>query len=227
MTQLSLPIKISTHMTFANYIEFANSQIVQLLKQELKNNTTNFIYLWGNSSSGKTHLLQASALAAIDNNKKVAYLDFNKPIVDINLLDMINFDLICLDNIDNLNDKEQRELFELYNKVKLSTSKLIVSAKRPPKELEFSINDIKTRLSFALTFHLKNPNDEEKKIILEKKATAKGLIIKNNIYKYLLNNQNRDLKFLLKIIDKIDKKSIQEKKPITLNLLKQVLADYH
>ena len=57
--QLTLGVHLSDHATFANYYAGDNLAAVATLEQlATKESSEQFIYLWGEQSVGRTHLLQ-------------------------------------------------------------------------------------------------------------------------------------------------------------------------
>jgi DnaA family protein len=129
---------------------------------------------------------------------------------------------VCIDNIEDASDTQQQELFDLYNQIKHTQTKLIVSAQNLPSELDL-LKDLKTRLSLAVNFTLENLSDEQKTTILQNKMADKNIHINDKIYAYLFKHYSRDLSELLSAIEQLDEASLQKKTGITVPLIKQVL----
>jgi DnaA family protein len=218
--QQLLPIELNLEMLFDNWQQTQSTQPV--LNTLQKDTNTQIIYLFGAKGLGKTHLLQATVHQSLELDKKTIYLDLKKDIDSEIWQQLETFDVICLDNIDNLNTEQQVLLFNLYNKVVVNKLRLIVSAKVSPKNLNYNLVDLKTRLSLSLIFALAPYNDDDLKNILYAKVKEQKLLINDNIFNYLLNTFERDLSHLLIIIEKIKHYAIETKQKVSLPLVKKV-----
>jgi DnaA family protein len=209
-------------MLFDNWQQTQNT--LPILNALQKDTNAQIIYLVGSNGLGKTHLLQAMVHHSLELDKKTIYLDLKKDIDSAIWQQLETLDIICLDNIDNLNAEQQHLLFNLYNKVVVNKLRLIVSAKVSPKNLDYDLVDLKTRLSLSLVFALTPYNDNDLKNILYAKVKEQKLLINDNIFNYLLNTFERDLSQLLVIIEKIKHYAIETKQKVSLPLVKKVTA---
>ena len=222
MRQQLLPISLNIEMLFDNW---QTTKSTQTLLHTLQQTTTSqVIYLYGEKGLGKTHLLQAVVHQALSNKKETIYLDFNKSIPDDIWQKLDTLEVICLDNIDNLNEEQQYFLFELYNKVKTKHLRLILTAQVTPNHLNYALVDLKTRLNLSLIFSLSRYEDEDLKIILIAKIKEQKLLINDNIFNYLLNTFDRDLSHLLTVIEKIKCYVIENKQKVSLPLVKKITS---
>jgi DnaA family protein len=181
------------------------------------------LFISGEYSSGKTHLLQGCIFSALDKNLKAIYVDIKQelPVGFLNIL--ADYDWVCIDNIDQLNATQQQELFNLYNQIKHTKTKLIISAKVLPNEL-IALKDLKTRLSLAVVYVIYQLTDVEKIMAIKLKMQDKNLNIDEKVYAYLFKHFSRDLSVILVAIDKLDKKSLQQKSVISIPFAKKILA---
>jgi DnaA family protein len=150
------------------------------------------------------------------------YLDFAQEMPDGILNGLENNNWVCIDNVDYLDENQQQELFDLYNRATQTSVKLIVSGPVLPSELTL-LKDLKTRLSLATIFCLEALDDKSKKDIIQQQMNERNLKIDRKIYDYLFKYYSRDLTDLLAAIDQLDKASLQQKNKITIPLIKQVL----
>ena len=114
-------------------------------------------------------------------------------------------------------------LFNLFNESKKTNTKLIITGADAPNNLNLR-KDISSRLNWQLVYQLKTLTDDEKKIALTKHAEGKGIVLDKKIIDYCMANLNRDLHYLIAIIDALDEWSLKTKRPITIPLLKQLLV---
>ncbi len=222
MNQLGLPFSLDSKMLLGRFIGEKNQQIVKHINQLFENNTAAVVYVYGDKSSGKTHLLQGVTLEALERGKQAAYIDFKQTLPQGIFNTLENFEWLCLDNISYLNATQQTELFDLYNRAKQNKVKLIVSDLNPPNELNL-LKDLCTRLSLSTVFSLENLADLDKKDILKGKMIDRNIQINDSVYDYLIKYCSRDLALLLLTINQLDQTSLELKKPITVAFVKKTL----
>ncbi len=223
MDQLGLPFALNAKMLWCNFIGDKNQQIVEFLTHLFTHPSSSVVYVYGGKSSGKTHLLQGCTFEALDRSQRVVYLDFGQDMPEGVLNGLEGNDWVCIDNVECLNETQQQELFDLYNRSASTSVKLLVSGNVLPSDLNV-IKDLKTRLSLTTLFGLEALSDECKKNIIAQKMNERNLRVEHKIYDYLLKYYSRDLTDLLNAIDQLDKASLQQKNRITIPLIKQVLS---
>ena len=222
MNQLGLPLALNTKMLWRNFSGDKNQQIIEFLTNLFSQSSASVVYVYGDKSSGKTHLLQGCAFEALEQSLGVVYLDFAQEMPDGILNGLEVNDWICIDNVHCLDENQQQELFDLYNRATHTSVKLIVSGPALPGELTL-LKDLKTRLSLATIFCLESLDDKSKKDIIQQQMNERNLKIDRKIYDYLFKYHSRDLTDLLSAIDQLDEASLQQKNNITIPLIKQVL----
>jgi len=222
MNQLGLPLALNTKMLWRNFSGDKNQQLIEFLTNLSSQSSASVVYVYGDKSSGKTHLLQGCAFEALEQSLGVVYLDFAREMPDGILNGLEDNDWICIDNVHCLDENQQQELFDLYNRATHTSVKLIVSGPALPGELTL-LKDLKTRLSLATIFCLESLDDKSKKDIIQQQMNERNLKIDRKIYDYLFKYHSRDLTDLLSAIDQLDEASLQQKNNITIPLIKQVL----
>lgn len=222
MNQLGLPFALDSKMLLGCFVGEKNQQIVKYINQLFEGDTSAVAYIYGDKSSGKTHLLQGVTLEALERGKQAAYIDFKQTLPQGIFSTLENFDWLCLDNISCLNESQQTELFDLYNRTKHNKVKLIVSDLNPPNALNL-LKDLCTRLSQSTVFSLEHLSDLDKKNILKGKMAERNININDSVYEYLIKYCSRDLTLLLSTINQLDQTSLELKKPITVAFVKKIL----
>ena len=222
MNQLGLPFALNAKMLWRNFSGDKNQQIIEFLTSLFDQSSASVVYIYGDKSNGKTHLLQGCTFEVLERSLAVVYLDFAQEMPDGILNGLEDNDWVCIDNVDFLDENQQQELFDLYNRATHTSVKLIVSGAVLPGELTL-LKDLKTRLSLATIFCLESLDDKSKKDIIQKQMNERNLKIDRKIYDYLFKYHSRDLTDLLSAIDQLDEASLQQKNNITIPLIKQVL----
>lgn len=223
MRQLHLPVLLNSRMHLKYFIGNKNRQILDFIETLFNDNHSSTVVVSGNQSNGKTHLLQGCTFIAMKKQLNAVYIDMKQPPPKGFITDLSTFDWVCIDNIDKTNVQQQQELFDLYNRIQYTQTKLIVSTQNLPMESNL-FQDLKTRLSLAVNFILERLTDKQKITILQNKMIEKNININNTIYLYLFKHYSRDLNDLLNAINQLDESSLQKKSNITIPLIKTVLS---
>ena len=82
--------------------------------------------------------------------------------------------------------------------------------------------DLRTRLGWGLVFQMQPLNDAEKRAALTQHALGLGFELEPQVADYLLNHYPRDLGNLLRVLEALDRLSLETKRAITLPLLRQL-----
>lgn len=228
MQQLPLDIELHSDATFANFMVGENQLLLQKL-EAICQGESEFIYVYSEPGHGRSHLLQALTHAYSEQNpdKLIAYLPLENSMLVPQMLDgLVAFDCVSLDGIEKvIADKDwQTAIFNLYNQLKEQGKSLLITGLNAPSQLALDLKDLKSRLSAMFIYNIRPLNDEEKLILLQRKAEEKGLELSTEVAQYLLARQQRDLPTLLGILDKLDQASLQAKRKLTIPFVKEVLG---
>ena len=195
MKQMLLALSPTPKQSFENFVVGQNIEVVHTLKQIISNKLPiQFIYLWGNEGSGKSHL----AHNASDHG------------------------FIIHDDVHLLDELGQIELFNTYNRCKESNQNMLVTGLYSPLQMKLR-DDLATRLAWGVTYEVIGLSDEEKKLALLKHADERGMNLNMDIIDYCLKYLKRDMPNLFSILEALDKWSLTYKRPITLPLLKEII----
>jgi len=195
MKQLLLDIKPASPPTLQNFMAGRNAEAVASLNAAANNTAqSKFIYLWGETGSGKSHLLSACKAIGM------------RVVDDVHLLD---------------NDA-QIDLFNTYNQLKENGGTLITAGLHAPTQMGLR-DDLATRLAWGLVYQLHPLNDAEKALALQNHAAERGIRLPTEVVDYCLRYLRRDLSTLMATLDALDEWSLTTKKPVTVPMLRQLL----
>lgn len=233
--QLALSVQLPDDETFQSYQSDINSSAVKQLttfvnqgKEELSvaKQITGF-YLFGLSGVGKSHLLHASCALAHDVGKSSLCLSFSElQHLSVEVLEGLEqIDLVCLDDIHLIEQQPiwQQAVFDLYNRLSEQNHCLLISGDKTVNELNFSLADLTSRLSWGYVEQIKPLSDEEKLHAVVFRAHQRGLFLGDDVANFLMTRWSREMKNLLDALDKLDKASIREQRRITIPFIKDVL----
>lgn len=199
MKQLLLDIEAPPKPSIENFVVGSNAEALNSLHLAMHGNAqTRFIYLWGESGSGKTHLLEA--FQQIANGQNIQFVD----------------------NVQALSDAQQIDLFNTYNQLRDNDGTLITAGIAAPTQMGLR-DDLATRLAWGLTYQLHPLSDEEKALALKNYANARSMKLPDEVIEYCLRYLRRDLPSLISTISALDLWSRTNKRAVTIPLLKQLL----
>lgn len=223
--QLTLNLNFHDENNFENFVTGQNLELISTLKNFIIPFEWDCMLLYGPTSIGKTHLLQAASSNAIADGKSVFYFEFNT--IDARLLDGLEqFDLIVLDDIDNMFGKADCEeaLFDCYNRLQAANKRLILSTKSTPSELKIDLPDLRSRLLASIIYQVKALNDDDKITALKLRAKSRGLALSDEVAQYMIHHYSRDFANLILALDKLDEASLKNKRRLTIPFVKEILG---
>ena len=167
---------LNKNFTFDNFIVNGNNQFaktVALSVAEQPGTSHNPLFIYGNSKSGKTHLMYAIGNYIKENSKKkILYVNASTFLKDFSKnyknndsnSDTINtfkkkyrtVDILLIDNIQCLatNTKAQQEFFHTFNTLYGDNKQIVISSDKSPEELELFDDRLKNRFNWGLTIEL-------------------------------------------------------------------------
>lgn len=226
--QYTLDIALRKFATFETFVNPEDNELLSVL-QELTRPTQEprQYFLWGAAQTGKSHLLQAicNRLAATD--QKAVYLPLKELVnSDSNVLrDLHQLDVICIDDIDQVvgNKDWDQALFQLINELRAANKSLVMTALQTPSGANISLPDLASRLVWGPVYKLTHLTDEQKEVVIQLHAKARGFEVSSEVCSYLLKRYPRELKKLVELLDQLDKQSLAQQCKVTVPFVKSVL----
>ena len=117
----------------------------------------------------------------------------------------------------------QKAVFDLFNRVIEQNKRLIITGDQSVPQLNLGLADLVSRLSWGMTDQIKPLDDEEKLIALKFRAQQRGLLLSDEVAKYLLSHLSREMTHLILALDELDEASIREQRKITIPFIKAIL----
>ena len=216
--QMLLDLKPEQPPTLDNFVVGANGELLQRLRDLCDSHSFEALYLWGSAGSGKSHLLAATAGAAA-RNRPVALLNGADAGGE---LPLTPGSLLVIDDIEALNAEAQIGLFRAFNAARFTGLALLLSGQEPPLRLGLR-EDLRTRVGQTLIYEIQALSDEEKAAALRQHAIERGMLMEPAVVQYLLRHGRRDLPSLMAMLGSLDRASLEQKRPPTLPLLRELM----
>lgn len=211
MHQLILDLLPESPPTLDNFVTGGNTETLGTLTEWLAGirQDTSFC-LWGEEGCGRTHLLLASDFDYVD------------AAANPSLTGLGETGQLAVDNVELLDATGQIALFNHFNRLKMDGGRLLTAAPQPPAHLALR-EDLRTRLGSGLISRLLPLSDDEKAAALAAQARERALKLSPEAIDYLMRHAPRDMRTLSMLIVAIDQYTLEQKRPATLPLLRELL----
>ena len=221
--QLPLGISIRPSVDFSSFIVGRNGEALSHLRTQ----RDPFIYLWGESGCGKSHLLQAACGLAHAEGRRPAYLPLKseQEMDPVMLEGLDGFALVCIDDLERIAGQEvwERAIFNLFNLLRENGAQLVVTADRPPASLSLGLPDLSSRLTWGPCYHLLPLDDDERLELLMASAERRGMKMSPETASFLLQRTPRDIHFLTLLMDRLDSASMAAQRRLTIPFVRKTL----
>jgi len=182
---------LNERYTFDTFVQgVSNEMAYKATLSVIKNDNViyNPLFIYSESSLGKTHLLQALAHKAIKENKSAIYVTaeifLNDLIKNIAYMTMDSFqskyrkcDILLIDNIQFILGKEgmQEELLYTLEELSLLGKQIVIAGLQAPFKMTKIEKRLQNVLSSGLVIEITKPQSEMNIELLKKKSEQKGI----------------------------------------------------
>jgi chromosomal replication initiator protein len=235
---------LNPNYTFERFIEgdcnrLARSASLAIAQQPGKTQFNPFL-IYGGVGLGKTHLIQAIGNYVRANHKaeSIMYVsserfttEFVQSIQHNRASDFSMFyrsiDLLVIDDAQFFGGKEktQEEFFHIFNALHQSGKQIVLSADRPPRDIEGIEERLLSRFQWGLSADMQPPDLETRIAILQRKAEDDGILIDQEIIEFIGHNIKSNIRELEGALIRLLAFSTLNKAEIDLALAKDVLRD--
>lgn len=245
MTQMHSGANLNLKFKFENFVVGENSKMAYSIAKLVAENPAqmyNPLFIYGGSGLGKTHLMQAIGHYALFNlsRKKVKYIrtqDFvNQYINGLREKDktgsMINFrqkfkhvDILLIDDIQFIESKTRfmEELFNIFDTLQQLNKQIVITSDRLPKDIPTLPDRLRTRFEMGIVVDIQPPPYETRVKILKKWAEDMRLDIKDDVFDFIAQNFNNNVRELEGAFNKVTAFADIQKTDITLDFVQYVL----
>ncbi len=180
-------------------------------------------YLWGDSGSGKTHLLMSVREALRNRGARVGWLDASMHALP-------EFDdgwtAILMDDVHLYTAAQQHVAFNWFVNAlapKVGEPRAVLAAGLlPPADLRLR-EDLRSRLGWGHVFALECLDESQRRCVLRQRADARGLVLRDDVMDFMLARFTRDLGSLAAMLDRLDAYALSTQRAVTIPLIKAML----
>jgi DnaA family protein len=227
MKQLALDIGLATGPTLAGFFPGPNESALRHLGVWIGDapapaaHSIVPVYLWGESGSGKTHLLEAVRSALREHGASVGVLHAG-------MMQPPEFDerwgAVLMDDVHLYNPVQQHVAFNWFVNAQTLQRGVLAAGALPPADLALR-EDLRTRLGWGNVFHLQLLSEAERRAVLRQAADARGVLLADEVLDYMLHRFSRDLGSLMELLDQLDGYALQTQRAVTIPLIRSMLEN--
>ena len=177
----------------------------------------NFLNICGEKFSGKTHLTNIFL-------KKFKGIKIEaKNLKNEDLKELQIHENILLNNLDK--NIDERLIYSLFNIVDQDNKFLIVNSLIPIIEINFKLEDLRSRTKNFLIANINQPDDELMFALILKNLSDRQIVIDKKLIDFIVKRIERSYGKIFEFIYKIDEISLKKKKPIDFKIIKEALKE--
>ncbi|MDB4157463.1 DnaA/Hda family protein [Candidatus Pelagibacter sp.] len=177
----------------------------------------NFLNISGEKFSGKTHLTNIF-LKKYNGIRVVSSL-----LTDENLKIIKPYQNVVLEDL-NLNVNEKL-IYSLFNIIDQDNKFLIITSSEPVAEIDFRLEDLKSRTKNCLLAKIENPDDELMFALILKNLSDRQITLDKKLIDFIIKRVERSYGKIFEFIYKIDRISLKKKKSIDFKIINEALEE--
>jgi DnaA-homolog protein len=226
--QMSLDLRLRDSASFENFCVGNNRELTERLQRAVADDRSHAsvpLFLWGESGSGKSHLLQAVCRAAQIRGQVPVYVPLGSvEITPAVLEDAEQTFLVCLDDVQAIARQRDWEiaLFALYERARASGTRLVAAATAAPASLGLAMPDLATRFGWGTVYQLHALDDAGKLEALCLRAANQGFELSIEVARYILSRYPRDLHTLFALLERLDRAALASQRRVTVPFIQSL-----
>lgn len=230
--------------TFETFVVGNNNRFAHAAALAVGDNpakTYNPLFIYGGVGLGKTHLMQAVGNRILQKNPSTRLVYVTSEQFTNHLINSIkdgtndpfrkkyrDTDALLMDDIQFIAKKErvQEEFFHTFNTLYENGKQIIISSDKPPRDIPFLEERLKSRFEWGLLADISCPDYETRVAILRKKALDENIIIDDGILANIATKIDSNIRELEGVFNKIVARASLTHSPITIELAENVINEF-
>lgn len=236
---------INPKFTFDSFVVGASNEFSYHAAKAVAENpgdAYNPLFIHGGTGLGKTHILMAIAnyIKLHKPRVKVLYATceqfLNQMVESLSKSKLTpqafrnkfrNVDVLLIDDVQFISGKQsfQTEFFHTFNELVMQNKQIVLSSDRPPEEIEFLEDRLRTRFAGGLLADVQTPDIETRIAILRKKSEEQKCLVDFKVLAYIAETSEADIRTLIGKLTRVIFASKLHERPITIDLVKEALKE--
>ena len=230
MKQIPLDIGLTPRPRLHTLVEGENGRLLTHVREALQQRQPQTVptYVWGPGGSGKTHLLQAVMQELHEQGLSAGWLDASTPCGGYPREFDPRWSAVLLDEVELYSPEQQHTAFNWF--INAMTPQqgeprwVLAAGSLPVADLPLR-EDLRTRLGWGQVHALQALGDEDVRKALQQGAAERGLELGDEVVNYMLSRFSRDLGSLNELLGMLDGYALEQRRALTVPLLKQMLNE--
>lgn len=239
-------MNINTDKTFENFVVGTSNKFAFHAAKTVANLSEktdyhcNPLFIYGDTSIGKTHLINAICNEATSNfpNIKITYVtaeefinEFifalgNRNLDDFNKKYKSNTDLLIIEDIQFMLDKlaTQEEFFHVINTLMSNKKQVVITSDRAPKNISDVFDKLFSRLTYGVIVEIAQPDYETKNEIIKAIAEKQNFEISEEISHYIAENIKTNVFIIEGIVNSINAICLCKSQLPTIEMAQEIMS---
>lgn len=233
---------LNPRYTFENFVvgnsnSYAFAAAENVVNFPAQNN--NPLFLYGKSGLGKTHLMQAIGNEVLKRNPNMCVLYVTSEQFTNDMVNCLkekkmevfrqryrDVDMLLVDDVQFIEGRDgtQEEFFHTFNDLHMKNKQIVLTSDRKPKDLITLEERLRTRFEWGLAIDVVLPDYETRVAILRKKAESLNINLKSEVYEYIAERINSNVRELEGALSKMIAYAGISHKEIDIDLAEFALA---
>lgn len=245
LKKIKVESQLNASYTLDNFIEGECNRLARsagyAVSEKPGGTSFNPLLIYGGVGLGKTHLAHAIGIQMKEKfpEKIVLYVTaerFQTQFVDAirsnNKNDFVHFyqmiDFLIIDDVQFFSGKEKTQdvFFHIFNHLHQTGKQLILTSDKPPIEMQGVEQRLLSRFKWGLSADLQIPDLETRIAILDNKIRIDGINMPKDVAEYLAYSITTNIRELQGALVTLLAQSSFNKKPITIELAKQMIDKF-
>lgn len=219
-TQLPLNFPYNPTFRFDDLVMTESNRMAFQLIDHWPNWAFPIAVLVGKEGAGKTHF--SSVWLQKTNALSVHRNEIDQAVA------MASLGRACLIEDIDAGEISETGLFHLMNSIKQANldkrqATLLITARTVPSAWNLTLNDLKSRLNSVMLVAINQPDDALLTAVAFKLFSDKQIIVHPDAVSYLVSRCERSLFALRRVIDSVDRLTLQRKRKVTRAVISEVL----
>ena len=120
---------------------------------------------------------------------------------------------------------DENLIYTLFNIIDQDNKFLIVTSNKPIVEIDFKLQDLRSRTKNCLLAKIENPDDELMFAIILKNLSDRQITLDKKLIDYIIKRIDRSYSKLFEFIYTIDEISLKKKKSIDFRIINEALEN--
>ena len=217
LNQTLLKFELEQNFTYSDFFVSKCNYFAFNLIESWPKWEKNVVNIYGEKFSGKTHFSE------IFKKKNKAIIIKKEEINDEFINRMRLHENIILDNLEIISN--EKIFYSIFNFAEQYNKYLIINSLKPINSMEFSLEDLKSRLNNCIFAKIEKPDDDMIFALILKHFSDRQIKIEKKIIEYITKRIERSYGKIFDFIYKVDQFSLINKKPIDYKSIKIILEE--